>query len=481
MVAENEPTVNSRPKRLGLWKIRALSDNHYSMYRARCIALGALMAAGLAASILLGAQESGTPSSPSSAPAQASIGAESGTEAVFAPFPSRLRVSVEGTGITLTWLDSPDLGGPYAVYRSAAAIGADQIDTATRVATVAHGVQSYTDRPPDSKPYYYLVLALAGDGSPYRIAIPLRNATTVALSVSAAGPGTPPEPSPAAEPAGSAGEAAPQVDGLTARAQGDAIVLSYHAAAPGMRLVVYRGAAPIEESSDLLDAALISAFADKDGTFADYPVPGIDYWYAILSEDDLKAGRVDLRLGHNATAAAVRIAARSSNGSITALPPGSRTTPLPSLLMDRAPAEDAAPLPKGSSPPPEHPLSPETEKAVASLLADAPLLLPKMPPLALLAEERAAPAGGEDYALSLIVNGKLVAGDWSGGVDELKKYLSLNRSAAVAERARFYLGEALTHTGAYRDAVFEFLSAQSAYSVETKPWIDYVLYRLREG
>ena len=48
-------------------------------------------------------------------------------------------------------------------------------------------------------------------------------------------------------------------------------------------------------------------------------------------------------------------------------------------------------------------------------------------------------------------------------MDQLRNYLSLNRSPKAAARAHFYLGEALAFMGSARDAFFEFLSARDSY------------------
>jgi TolA-binding protein len=92
-----------------------------------------------------------------------------------------------------------------------------------------------------------------------------------------------------------------------------------------------------------------------------------------------------------------------------------------------------------------------------------------------------SPSGGEDYALSIIVNDRLAAKDWEGAADQLRKYLSLNRGPKAAARAHFYLGQALSYSGDYRDAFFEFLSARELYSTDSKAWIEYVLSRLKSG
>ena len=91
---------------------------------------------------------------------------------------------------------------------------------------------------------------------------------------------------------------APVVSDMAARTKGDAIVITYKSA-PKSRLVLYRGGAPIVRAADLLDATLVAAFTDKDGSFADFPVPGVEYYYALLGEEDLKAGKIDISSGVN--------------------------------------------------------------------------------------------------------------------------------------------------------------------------------------
>jgi hypothetical protein len=273
--------------------------------------------------------------------------------------------------------------------------------------------------------------------------------------------------------------AQPFVSAIAAKAKGDAIIISYKAS-PKSRLVLYRGTAPIAEAADLLDATLVAAFTDKDGNFADYPVPGVDYFYALLGEEDLKAGKIVLTAGVNTLSQPAQVNAGSVSSGLSETPPASRTPPLPYLLMEDG-ASGGLVLAEQEGLSPAQPVSPDTEKAIASLLAKAPKIKPAMPATSLLPEELSAPSGGEDYALSLIVSDRIVAKDWPAAADQLRKYLSLNRGPKATARARFYLGEALAYTGSGRDAFFEFLSAQELYPSETKPWIEYVLSTLRDS
>jgi hypothetical protein len=411
-----------------------------------------------------------------------------GSESVFAPFPSRLRASVKDSIVILGWVDSPDLKGGYGVYRLDALIDAATLPSATRVATVAAGDQAYSDAPPDSKAYFYAVLALAEDGSPYQVFIPAKNTTSIGVAVSASPPAPAPAPAPAAAPARAPSPSAasapsqpaqPFVSAIAAKAKGDAIVITYKAS-PKSRLVLYRGPTPILRAADLLDASLVAAFTDKDGSFADYPVPGVDYFYAILGEEDLKAGKIGIAAGVNSLASPVSVRAAAVSQGFGETPPASRTPPLPYFLLEDGSGGSPA-VSIDDSLPPLRAVSPETAKAIASLLAKAPRADPPMPAPSVLPEEKASPAGGEDYALSLIVSDRIAAKDWTAAADQLRKYLSLNRGPRAAARARFYLGEALALSGSGRDAFFEFLSAREFYPLETKPWIDYVLKTLTEG
>ncbi len=446
----------------------------YIMRYHCCLAL-----AGLFAVSTLGAQEP--------APAGVETAEEAPSEAVFAPFPSKLRAALREGQVVLSWEDSADVKGRYAVYRSLAPIdGLSAFAGAEKVGEVESGIGTYVDRPSGGAAYYYLVLAVGSEGEPYKVFIPARNTTlaAIALPPSESLPAAPAPAAPATPAAATAAEP-PSLEGVAAAQAKDAVVVSYRSRIPGQRLVLYRSSQPILGSASLLDAVLVAAFEDKSGAIADYPVPGVDYWYAILPEEELRAGRLSVEPGRNATRDSVSIPAGLYRVGLPATPPLSRTPPLPSFLLEKGlvagPGETAAPLAAPAASAEYRELGPEAAKAAALLLEGAPRLEAQRPPVTILPEERKSPSGGEDYALALIAREKLLPGDAAGAAEQLRKYLSLNRGPRAAARARYYLGEALAVEGAYREAFFEFLRARELFAAETAPWIDYLIAVLRRG
>ncbi|MBL8967661.1 MAG: hypothetical protein JNG85_11685 [Spirochaetaceae bacterium] len=400
--------------------------------------------------------------------------ATGGSEAVFAPFPSRLRVAVREGKVVLSWEDSPEAFSRYAVYRSKEPMdGSDSFAKAERLGEAAAGAATYVDSPEGGIAYFYLVLAVGEDGEPYRVFIPGKNTTLSAVSVPAAAPIVVEAPKPAAV-------VPPAVTGIAASLREDAVLVSYRANEKAKRLVLYRGSAPILDTAGLLEAVLVASFEAAESGIIDYPVPGVDYWYALIPEDELRAGRILIEKGKNSTAAAVKIPAGLYRVGLPETTPLSRTPPLPAFLLER-PLSGTGELPSLPPNPAPKELSVEAAKAASSLLALAPSSVERRPPLRVLAEESRAPSGGEDYALGLIVKEKLLKGDFAGGAEQLRKYLSLNRSAKAATRARFYLGEALAYQGAYRESFFEFLLARESYAAETTPWLEYLVGVLGES
>lgn len=411
--------------------------------------------------------------------------AQDGEGSVFAPYPSRIRIGVRGREIVLSWEDSADITSGYAVYRHDEFPDATNFERAMLLGYSDNGAKGFAYAPVDDKPYYYFVLGRVPEpvpeGSPaeYRIFIPLRNVPIepVALAAQAAPPAA---PAPAATAGAERPKAAkPRLSGILARADGDSIVVSIDAVGETGRLVVYRGTAPIRSSSNLLDAALAAIVDQASGPYRDYPVPGVDYYYAIIPEKDLVAGVVELKAGVNATASPVSLKAGAFRVGLPSSGAASRSMPLPYLVLTRG-FEDAKPVTAGDPTPQGRTLRAETEKAIASLVSTSgSTTRAERPMITIFPEDLQSGGGGEEYALRSIVSGYFSKGSYAEAVRQFTLYLSLPRSDANAAKARFYRGQAEALVGSYREAFFDLLQSQESYHIESSAWIDYILEELR--
>jgi TolA-binding protein len=124
------------------------------------------------------------------------------------------------------------------------------------------------------------------------------------------------------------------------------------------------------------------------------------------------------------------------------------------------------------------PLSEEALRAARALAGPSSKTAPFREPGVFREDIERTSSGGESSRLSQIVQGPFSSRKWGEAGEELRRFLSLPRSAVVESRSRFYLGQVYYFTGKPREALFEFLSARNMYPNETNPWIDAVLARL---
>lgn len=411
------------------------------------------------------------------------LNAQEDPEKVFAPYPSRIRVGIRGRDIVITWVDSPDVTSGYAVYRHTNFPAPDNFEDAVFLGFAENGETGFTYTPEDENAYYYCVLGripeaeATGTEEEYRLFIPLRNVSMEAVSIvpqDTSAPATP--PAPASKPAKDT-----LLSGILVRVDKDAIALSIDAPDDIGRLIVYRGTSPITTTSMLLDAALAAIIEQGSGPYKDFPVPGIEYYYAIIPERDLAGGQVSLVPGVNTTVEPVSIAAGAYRVGLPSVSATSRSMPLPYLVLTRG-FQDAKPVGAEDTTPEARTLSAETEKAIAnfdrSYGSRARLSRPQ---ITIFPGDLHSSGGGEEYALKSIVGNYLAKGDYAEAARQFNLYLSLPRSPANAVRARFYKGQAQAMAGSYREAFFEMLQAQDAYYLEASAWIDYILDELRRS
>jgi len=413
-------------------------------------------------------------------PASAQTTEEAGTS-VFAPFVSRLQGELRGSFIGLSWEDSAVARGRVHIYRSTTPFErAGMLRPELRIAELPYGAQSHVDEieagAADITFYYFIV---ASDQAGWLFDIPITHINTIGVRVPGiAPPVLPPAPALTEVSPVIITEAIPPVipgiiphgiSSLRAVPDRDRVIITFHQSPGTSAAVLYRSVHPIRQTSDLAGAVIIQTGVRSP--FTDYPVPGIPYYYAVILEEDLFRGTVEIILGHNATPAAAEVAAVDP-----ALRRRMRPMPLPLLSIQGATTIFGI----HATLPPVQELSTEAVKALEDVPPrPAPEIVLKSPRV-FARDLEVSHVLGEDFALSAIVTGPFAAQNWQAARDELIGFLSLPRSPEAQARARFYLGQSYYFLHRPREGLLEFLAIQELHPAEAMAWIQAALNMLKE-
>jgi hypothetical protein len=395
------------------------------------------------------------------------VQAETKTE-VFAPFVSRLKAQAQESSILLTWKGSRDVQGPRHIYRYSEEINQDNFRRATYLGKLPADVNAYEDLPSGRESYFYAVL-LEGPGAKiYELFIPFRNITSRGVAIQI----LPPEELLAAE-----------VTGLIARVEGDAVRISFRASKPDRELLLFRSNSVLNSPQDLLGAKHPQILESSSTGYTDYPIPGVDIYYAVIDAGLYKIGKAALvpGPGGNSLTEPVRLPPGGGRVGLPAAGPSLRPAPLPYLLLSSGveSGQELSTAPSFLLPRSGRSLQPATAAALADLLAGLPAAAAKQMQVELLAADRVS--GGElpgETVLQAIVREQLSKEEYGSAANQLSGFLSLSRPRSLESRAHFYLGQALYFQARYRQAVFEFLSVGDEYYRPVQPWLDACLLQL---
>ncbi|MDR2403242.1 MAG: hypothetical protein LBD78_04365 [Spirochaetaceae bacterium] len=388
---------------------------------------------------------------------------------VFAPFVSRLKAEVKNNLIRLSWMDSADVRGPVYIYRSKTPFDAANPYSRFRPVEVPYGVQSYIDEIEESGIWHYFLTSSDETGKRYEVFIPYTNTIDVTVSNLAG----------ITEGFGdsrSFGSAWPPIESnifsLTAMTEGDGVAISYRMTEGMKNTVLYRSVQPIHNVEDLLKAVIVDS--GTISPYTDYPVPGIPYYYAIITEEELLSGTIGIFPGFNTTLTPVEVPAGRYRVGLGDSPRGLRSMPLPLISIDAISpgSKDHVELPA------RVPLSEEASRALASIRPQRQIAKKNLKSPRAFSQDLQTPGGGEESTLRSIVQGSFMKWDWEKSREELLRYLALPRSESSEARARFYLGQVYYYTRDTREALFEFLSIQSQYPEEANEWIQATLAQM---
>ena len=383
------------------------------------------------------------------------------TGEVRATFVSGLSARLDSDGVHLNWRASEDVtAAAFLIYRHTQPLADATFDQATLTGTTPGTVTSFVDRPAPGD-YFYAVIIQDQEGRRYPVFIPFRNRTSLALSV---------EQQLAPE------DPIARIAGLTAELAGEEVLVSFSASQPGRGLLLFRSSSPLHSTGDLVAASSPVSISSSETQFRDFPIPGVDYYYALVDAELFRVGNVDLTPGQNATVAPVRVALGEARPE--APTSRQRPLPLPFLLISQGIDSDAQLPPIPVVFPARGSVRPETAKAITELLSRLQPVSGSAPQVEVLAQERAA-QGGEQLALQRIVTGALVGGDYARAEELLERFLTLRRTAEVEARAQFYLAQSYFFQKRFRESVNELLLAGSLYPDAAQRWLDENLNQLQ--
>jgi hypothetical protein len=387
------------------------------------------------------------------------IGEDLSQAEVFTPFVSRLETETLDTAIRLTWRDIPELpDARYNIYRAEVEITSRTFDRAVLRATVDSGVGTYTDPIGKNGPYYYAVVTVDATGEELPIFIPFRNTNVLAAVITDV-----PE-----------GFAVTGISNLSAQADGEEILLSYAVTGDIETLLLYRSASPIRDSESLSRAIRVDSPDPASGSYRDYVIPGIPYYYALLDAAVLETAGVELVAGQNTLEDPVELPLGRRYPGVTA---GSRSSEvLPILILEQAVTSGAS-LPRSTVEIPETvAMSASTARQVDRLLApiDMPGETSILPDI--LAAER-SPGGEKNQGLVLatIVNDSFALGNYELSIRQLENLLTIPLGEDLEYRTRYYYGQSLYFQGEYERAFLQFVLIRDWDYAKTKIWMDRIL------
>jgi hypothetical protein len=272
-----------------------------------------------------------------------------------------------------------------------------------------------------------------------------------------------------------------RIQELNADARDDRIVIRLEADRAAPPILLYRSTSPILSGDDVVQASLIATIGEGKLRYTDFPLAGVEYYYAAIDARLAEAGRYRFEEGRNSLAEPVQLAITNTAGRT---PPTfaahelgrSRSTPLPFLQVNRSIVSGAPLSPSQAEERQATELDPETHKRIDTLLNSFPeASVPHLKPT-LLPEEERSPRGSDAQTLKTIVTGPFAEEEWDAAEKRLGQLLSTRISEAVRRRAHFYLAQCYFYQQDYTAAFFEFVLLEDTMYDRVQPW----LYRIIE-
>lgn len=370
---------------------------------------------------------------------------------------SRLKAVVDGSRITLTWRDKKDVSGVNLIYRYVEKINKNNYSAAELIGRVNQGVQTYEDYPPSKDNYYYSVLIQDDTGLIHTVFISFRNVTNIGVAV---------------ERLVTEEDLAATITEIETAVSDDSVVVSFSVDRTDRDLLIFRSNAPLSAADELLEAVSPVTVEGSVRQYRDFPIPGIDYYYAVVDAGLFRVGNAYISPEDNSTTTPISIPVDVERIGLPELT-SVRPIPLPFLQISSGVESGNRLIP--SLPfafPEKKSVAPATVKAIARIVDK--ISLPQPPPseLSILPPEKEKIVGDEKFTLQMIVQQSLMNNKLKETERLLLEFMNLHHPANVEARAHFYLGQVYYFQSKVREALMQFLQVRDHYIKEVRPWID---------
>ncbi|MFO7731952.1 MAG: hypothetical protein R6V86_14435 [Spirochaetia bacterium] len=381
----------------------------------------------------------------------------------FAPFVSGLSVTLQDNSVTLSWRSAPEEIEIYEIFRSTEPFNEDNFDEARKIGTVSQDITAYTDYPPSTDGYYYAVLGRKNENTLYKLFIPYRNITMSPVAI---------------DRTESLDEVTTKISQLSAKKTQDSIHLQFETSKPERKVIIYRSGSRIESEQDLVNAQALASFTSGEESYQDFPLGGIEYYYAVVDAEAARAGSFDFVPGENALVEPVElpVGTQLSNGFGKV---DNRITPLPYLLLNRFDSTASEILSRSQAAVDEKTLSiwKKLEKHISTEKTEdsaGPDILPI---------DRNAETDGANKQLAELVSTSFPTDPndqaaWQNAEKQFAAFFDVSRTDKVLSRAHYYMGQVYYFQGNYKQAFFEFLMAQDTLYTPVQPWLERIYPRL---
>ena len=355
------------------------------------------------------------------------------------PFVSHLSAELNGPEVILSWRDAPDSSDVvYEIHRYGEVITAGNLNDTQKMAVIAPGIRTYTDRPAEGKPWWYSVITVI-DGEPVNLIIPWRNALGSPVTVF---PGTEDMLQ------------AAQLLSLSAEINGSTVSLNFNADRPGREISVFRSTEPMNTPEAIDHAVKVGSSQAQSGIMKDSPLPGVTWYYTAVDKGLIESGYPDwFEKAAFSTPVTMPLGV-----TVSSFKSPLRPAPLP--LLRRREMPDRAPV------------SAEATVALSAALNPVQGKLWFQPEPEILGIDRGNTDKRRQRILKEILEDSFTNRNWTKADEELFALSATNGLDDNAKaRILFYRGQCRYFLDDLRSAFLLFLVASDHYYPESRKWM----------